>query len=209
MLAIFPSGPLETNAYVLHCPETKKAAIIDPAPESSLKIFDYIEKEHLDAELLILTHTHFDHIADASTLLKKYPLTTWVHALDAPNLIKPGSDRLPLFMAIEGVIPDFYFKEGDTLALGHLQIKVIHTPGHSPGSVCFYLPDYNLLISGDTLFKGSIGTLSLPTAQPELMWESLKKLAGLPAGTAVYPGHGPSTTVGQEPWLKDAKKYFG
>lgn len=208
MLAIFPSGPLTTNAYVLHCPVTKKAAIIDPAPESAEKIIAFIEKEHLIPEKLLFTHSHFDHIADAATLLKKYPIKSWIHELDAPNLIKPGSDGLPQFMPIEPLNPDFFLEEGTPLLLGNLKIEVIHTPGHSPGGVCFYLPEYALLIAGDTLFKGTIGNLSFPTAEPDLMWQSLKKLAKLDPKTKVYPGHGPSTTIGEEPWLKDAKNYF-
>lgn len=209
MLAIFPSGPFDTNAYVLYCPATKTAAVIDPAPGSAENISSFIEKEGLKPEKLLFTHTHFDHIADAAALLKKYPaIEIWVHPLDAPNLIKPGSDKLPQFMHVEPVEPQFFFEDGSRIGLGNLQIKVIHTPGHTPGGVCFYLPEQKLLISGDTLFKGTIGNLSFPTAQPDLMWPSLKKLAQLDADTHVYPGHGPSTTIGSEHWLNDAEKIF-
>lgn len=209
MLIAFSSGPLATNAYLLYCPATKIAAIIDPAPESKDSIVAFIEKEQLIPEKILLTHTHFDHIADVAALKKKYPLKTYVHSLDAPNLKNPGSDGLPIFMPIEPVSPDVLLKEGDILEVGNLKVKVIHTPGHSPGSVCLYLPEQNILFSGDTLFKGTIGNLSFPTAQPSLMWNSLKKLSMLDPKTKVYPGHGPSTTIGGEPWLQDAEHYFG
>ncbi len=87
-------------------------------------------------------------------------------------------------------------------------IKVIHTPGHSPGGVCFYLPSEKILFSGDTLFRGTIGNLSLPTARPDLMWDSLKKLAALPPETKVYPGHGGPTTISAEKWIAHAKGKF-
>jgi glyoxylase-like metal-dependent hydrolase (beta-lactamase superfamily II) len=93
--------------------------------------------------------------------------------------------------------------------LGDIVIDVIHLPGHSPGGVGFYLKKQDTLISGDTLFKGSIGRLDLPTSEPEKMWNSLDKLAKLPPKTRVIPGHGDETTIGEESWLANAKHYFG
>lgn len=209
-LAVFPSGPFDTNAYVLNCPKTKIAAIIDPAPESSEKIIRYIEKNDLTPEKILLTHSHWDHIGDAAPLLKHFGnIKTLIHKLDAPNLENPGADRLPCWIDIEGVTPDHFFNEGDKIELGSLLLEVIHTPGHTPGGVCFYLPHEKMLISGDTLFKGTIGNLSFPTSNANLMWQSLKKLAKMPAETKVFPGHGPSTTIGAETWLEHAEQVFG
>lgn len=204
-----PSGPFDTNAYVVACPTTKKAAIIDPAPESYDKILNTIESNHLKPELVLLTHSHWDHIAEVAQIKKKYHLPVYIHALDAPNLESPGADKLPCWIAIEGVHPDKLLKEGEIISVGDLQFHVIHTPGHTPGGVCFYCPKENVLISGDTLFKGTIGNISFPTASPSSMWESLKKLSKLPKETIVYPGHGPSTTIGTEHWLGNAEEFFG
>jgi hydroxyacylglutathione hydrolase len=209
MIPTFPSGPLGTNAYLLICPKTQHAAIIDPSPGSAKAITQFCTDYNLVPEKILLTHSHWDHIADVATLKKKYKIPVLIHPLDAPNLEQPGSDKLPCWINFEGVLPDALLNEGDTFAVGSIKVFVIHTPGHSPGGVCFYCPEQKLLISGDTLFKGTIGTLSLPTAQPKLMWDSLKKLAKLPRDTMVYPGHGESTTIGNENWLSKSEELFG
>lgn len=209
LIQTIPSGPFETNAYVLACPETRKAAIVDPAPESAHKIITYLTENQLIPDKILLTHSHWDHIADTSVLKKKYHIPVYIHSLDTPNLLEPGADGLPCWIEIEGVQPDRLVKEGDEIAVGNLKAHVIETPGHTPGGVCFYFEEPGVLISGDTLFKGTIGNLSFGTSRPHLMWDSLKKLAGLPPQTQVYPGHGPSTTIGAEKWLNRAEEYFG
>jgi glyoxylase-like metal-dependent hydrolase (beta-lactamase superfamily II) len=209
IIEILPSGPFETNAYIVACSKTSHAAIIDPAPGSAEKILSHLSKKQWQPSKILITHSHWDHIADTAQLKQKLNVPVYVHSLDAPNLKMPGSDNLPCWIEIEGVVPDVLVEEGDTIPIGELQFQVIHTPGHTPGGVCFYLKEQGTLFSGDTLFKGTIGNLSFPTAQPELMWTSLEKLSKLPFETKVYPGHGPSTTIGQEKWLSNAKKIFG
>lgn len=209
IIQTFPSGPFETNAYIVACPETQNAAIVDPAPESSDAIIDYLIKHQLKPQKILITHSHWDHIGDTAQLKAKFQIPVYVHPLDVENLKKPGSDGLPLWITIKGVLPDNLLNEGDTVEFGNLRFEVIHTPGHTPGGVCFYNKEHGILISGDTLFKGSIGNLSFPTARPKEMWESLSKLAKLPAKTVVYPGHGPPTTIGDEPWLDRAQEIFG
>ena len=205
ILEVFPSGPLETNAYLLACDVTKHAVVIDVPSESSDALLQRIKELSLAVDMILLTHSHWDHIADASLLKERLKVPIYVHQEDADNLTNPGTDRLPLFFPLKGVKPDGYLLEGQELTVGKLTIKVIHTPGHSPGSVCFYLRSENILISGDTLFRGTIGNLSLPTARPAAMWDSLKKLALLPAETKVYPGHGSPTTIGAEKWIAHAQ----
>lgn len=209
ILKTFPSGPFETNAYVVVCSKTNQAVIIDPAPDSFTSIVQFIEDEQLTPIALWLTHSHWDHIADAAPLIKKYHLPVYIHPLDAPNLTSPGADKLPCWIRIEGVTPTHLLKEGETLTVGDLTFIVIHTPGHTPGGVCFYSPKEKVLISGDTLFKGTIGNLSFPTSVPDQMWPSLAKLAKLPPDTSVYPGHGDPTMIGSEKWLGRAKEVFG
>ncbi|MBN9377542.1 MAG: MBL fold hydrolase [Chlamydiales bacterium 38-26] len=205
----FPSGPFETNAYVVSCPDTKEAAIIDPAPNSAESIVNYINKHHLTPKKILLTHTHWDHIGDVYPLKEKYHIPVYVHEYDVFNLENPGSDGLPCWISIEGVVPDYLLKEGDRVSIGNQIFEVIETPGHTPGGVCFYNGNQHLLFSGDTLFKGTIGNLSFPTSRPHLMWTSLSKLAKLPAETRVFPGHGLETTIGQEKWLERAEELFG
>jgi glyoxylase-like metal-dependent hydrolase (beta-lactamase superfamily II) len=209
LIQIFPSGPFATNAYIVACPRTKEAAIIDPAPESFDALTSFIESQQLKPVALLLTHSHWDHIADAAPIQEKYHLPVYIHALDAKNLESPGSDGLPCWITIQGIKPTYLIIEGDSIPIGDLNFTVIHTPGHTPGGVCFYCPEEKTLLSGDTLFKGTIGNLSFPTARPSLMWPSLAKLALLPPDTKVYPGHGDPTTIGQEKWLSNAERIFG
>ncbi len=204
----FSFGPLQTNAILIGCPITKKGAIIDPSLGSSAAILQKIAELGLTVEKILLTHSHWDHFADAASLKKKLNVPLYIHALDAPNLIKPGSDGLPLFFPIEGVSVDHFLEEGDLIEIGLLKAEVIHTPGHSPGGVCFYFREESLLISGDTLFQGSIGKICFPTSEPEKMWTSLDKLTKLPSETRVVPGHGGDTSIGRESWLSRAKEIF-
>lgn len=206
----FPTGPLSTNCYVLSCPETHEAVIIDPGLGSFTKIIQEIKKHQLKPIAIWLTHTHWDHIGEAAKIKKEFSIPIYVHQEDHYNLENPGSDRVPMIgPSIEGVVADHLLKEGDFLTIGKISFRVIHTPGHSPGGVCFYSEQQKTLISGDTFFQRSIGTLNLPTSEPDRMWPSLEKLAVLPSDTTVFPGHGPKTTIGDEKWLKNAKKIFG
>lgn len=206
----FPSGPLETNAYILYLTETPHhALIIDPAPGSADQLIAFIEKIKLLPQKIILTHSHWDHIADIAPLKKHYSIPVAVHELDQGNLKQPGSDGLNWAPPLAGIEVEEVFSEGDQIPLGNYFLRIIHTPGHTPGGVCFYNPDNKILISGDTLFSGSIGNLSLPTANAEMMWASLDKLAELPKETKVFPGHGPSTTIGNESWLPNSRSLFG
>ncbi len=204
ILEVFPSGPLETNAYLLACEATRHAAIIDAPPESSDLLLNRVKELSLAVDMILLTHSHWDHIAQVADLKEALQVPVYIHRDDAANLENPGADKLPLFFPLKGIKSDGYLSDGQQIVVGKLEITVLHTPGHSPGCVCFYLPAENVLISGDTLFRGGIGNLSLPTARPEAMWKSLKKLAALPPLTKVYPGHSGPTTIGAEKWIAQA-----
>jgi glyoxylase-like metal-dependent hydrolase (beta-lactamase superfamily II) len=205
----FSAGPLETNTVLLACPKTQKAAIIDVPFESTPILMEEIKKSFLKPQMILLTHSHWDHIGEAIELKEKLKIPIYVHAEDAGNLEAPGSDGLPLFFPIKAGAADHILKDGQILELGSLKIEVIHTPGHTPGGVCFWIENEGILISGDTLFQGTIGKLTLPTGRPRLMWESLKKLSQLPPYTRVIPGHGEETTIGAETWLSNPQKKFG
>ncbi|MEM8727095.1 MAG: MBL fold metallo-hydrolase [Chlamydiota bacterium] len=203
----FPSGPLETNAYILGCNETDQGVIIDPAPGSARSLID--RSAAIEIKAILLTHSHWDHIGDLKKIKTRFDAPVYVHPADRSNVANPGADRLPVKLHIDRVEPEFELQEGQTIEVGQLRIIVIETPGHTPGGSCFYLHEEKILFSGDTLFKGSIGNLSLPTADRQAIWSSLKKLEKLPPETVVYPGHGPSTTIGDEDWLPNARKLFG
>lgn len=202
----FPSGPFDTNAYIIGCQSSKQAAIIDPAADSLSAITSCLTSNSLIPVAILLTHSHWDHIADLAEAVARYKIPVYVHQLDAANVRQPGSDGVPCWLTIAPVEPDAFLKEGDQVEIGLLRWQILHTPGHSPGSVCLYCAEKNALVSGDTLFKGTYGSISLPTAEPTLMKHSLARLAALPPDTAVYPGHGPHTTIAAElPWLKEFK----
>ena len=204
-----PSGPFATNAYVVACAEKGEAAIIDPGVESARKIQTFMEKEGVKPIGIFLTHSHWDHIGDASALKETYAIPIAIHSLDRANLEAPGSDGLPMLAPITPASADCLIDDGDILSVGILAFRVIHTPGHTPGGVCFYSQEAGILLSGDTLFKQSIGNLALPTANAEAMWPSLKKLEALPSETVVYPGHGSITTLAAEhDWLPYARRRF-
>lgn len=208
ILEIFPSGPADTNAYLIACSETKQAVVIDVPFESTDQILDRSKELGLSIQMILLTHSHWDHTAEVALLKQNLSLPVYIHQEDAANLETPGSDKLPLYFPVTGVKPDGFLTDGQQISIGHLNIEVIHTPGHTPGGVCFYLSKEKVLISGDTLFRGTIGNLSFPTARPALMWTSLKKLAALPQDVKVYPGHGGPTTIGAEKWIAHAQERF-
>lgn len=202
----FPSGPFETNAYLLTCSETGRGVFIDPAPGSAESLTQAAGGVVIEA--VLLTHSHWDHIGDLKTVKKIFEIPVYVHKNDHGNVTSPGCDGVPLMMAVEGVEPEFELKEDQIISVGHLKLKVIETPGHTPGGVCFYIEKEKILFSGDTLFRGSIGNLSLATANRSKMWSSLEKLEKLSSDTVVYSGHGPSTTIGDENWLPRAREIF-
>lgn len=194
----FSTGPIETNSYLLACSSSKLAVVIDVGQNSAKQLMQYAEKHQLQIIKILLTHSHWDHIADVAFLKNHLHIPVYIHQDDALNVKTPGSDGLPLQFSIEGVEVDHYLSNGEMIDIGNLHIKVIHTPGHSPGCVCFYEELQKVLFSGDTLFQGTIGRIDLPTARPLEMLASLKKLETLPEETVVYPGHGEKTTIKQE-----------
>jgi len=208
ILEVFTSGPLQNNVIVAGCEDTKKAAIFDPAFDSLSHIDNLLGKYSLKPIMILLTHSHWDHVANCSLLQKKYSIPLYVHELDAENVRNPGIDNVPLLQPVEGARVDGFLKDKDKIKVGSLCFEVIHTPGHSPGGVSFYEKNHKVLISGDTLFHGTMGSLSLPTANQKDMLLSLKKLAKLPLETKVIPGHGETTSIKEEGWLNHLDQIF-
>lgn len=194
----FVLGPVSTNAYLLSDPETKKGIIIDPGmnPKSLIrKIAD------LDIEAILLTHAHFDHIGGVDEIRKLKNCPVYLHDLEADWLTNPkknGSARWPeLGVLIETEPAEYALDEGQTLEFLGIQLKVFHTPGHSPGSVSFLYDKH--LFGGDVLFKLSVGRTDLPGGDSNELLDSIQdKLFLLDDDVVVYPGHGGKTTIGFE-----------
>jgi hydroxyacylglutathione hydrolase len=210
MIKKFVCGPLENNTYILVCDDTKDSAIIDPSLGSHKPIISFLNKNNINTPpKILLTHSHWDHIADVSVLKNTLHSLVYVKKEDSDNLKKPGADGLPLFVNIEGALPDVLVKDHDTIKVGKISVEVIATPGHSPGSVCYYIKDEKILFSGDTVFKGAMGNISFPTSDANKMQLSLKKLSLLPQDTKIMPGHGDNTTIlSEKKWMDDFAEYF-
>jgi len=205
--AAFPPRPYGTNMYIIWCKDTHDAVIVDPGMETFNMVLEAVRQYSLNPIAIWITHSHWDHIVDAAKVKREFSLPVFVHEEDRGNLKNPGSDGVPMAVpAIEGITPDRLLKDGDLLTVGKISFRTIHTPGHTPGGVCFYCREEKKLFSGDTFYRGLIGNLTLTTGQAERMWASLDKISMLPPDTVVFPGHGPSTTIKDEPWLSEAKK---
>lgn len=203
------AGPIDTNTYLVGCEKTKKVLIIDPAKDSFTPTLEWVEAGGWEVDMIGLTHSHWDHIADVSLVKKCFEAPVYVHPLDAVNLDRPGSDGLDLPFPIKGVRPDYLWEEGRVYKLGELAFKLLWTPGHSQGSCCLYFEKERVLFSGDMLFAGGVGRVDLATGYLRKMVQSMGQLLELPDKTEVYPGHGPVTTIGDErEMLSQGEKLF-
>lgn len=198
-------GELSTNCYILGDEKTNEGVVIDPGGDFDL-IDENIEKLNLKIKYIILTHGHIDHIKALVPLKKKTKAKVLIHKEDLPILSDPIYN-LSQFTGEDSSFsePDLLLKDGDTIEFGKKKLLVLHTPGHTPGSISLYTD--NLLFTGDTLFCEGMGRTDLPGSSQEKLFNSVKqKLFTKPDDTEVFPGHGPSTTIGWEkknnPWIK-------
>lgn len=191
-------GPLGCNCFVVGDPETKQAIVVDPGGDAERIVASLVAKE-LTVTAIVATHAHFDHLVAAEALREQTGAPFYMHDSDKP-LLDWYQESGRMFLGIElGAPPavDTGAAEGDVLTAGGVRLEVIHTPGHSPGSISLVAPD--AVFSGDTLFAGSIGRSDLPGGDGETLLGVIRsRLLTLDDSVAVYPGHGPATTIGQE-----------
>ena len=191
----FILGDLVTNCYLIADEETKNAVLFD-APAAPEKILDYLKKNGLSLKKIFLTHAHFDHILALKELQNITGAKCLLHELEEKYLTDPDLNLAGDHVSEIGTVTDYkLLKEGDVVSVDGINIKVIHTPGHTTGSVCYLVNDITL-ISGDTLFSGSVGRSDFPLGSFEDEINSIKnKLMLLDDDVKVCPGHGFSTTI--------------
>ena len=190
-------GALETNCYLVYCEETRDCAVIDPGADPE-KIVSTIADLELKPVVVLNTHGHVDHIGANIDIVKKYGVPLGIHAADTGMLQVSDYIELSLLLgAKNSPPPDRLLAEGDEIAVGRKSLRVIHIPGHTPGSVGFV--HGGVLFSGDTLFCGGVGRTDLPGGSWKDLERSIRdRILSLPEETIVLPGHGPHTTVEQE-----------
>lgn len=190
-------GPLGTNCYIVS--KGQRSLIIDPGGEAS-KVIDYLTDKGLSAEAILLTHAHFDHIGAVEDLRKHYEIDVYLHKEEASWLENPALNGSLAFIGneIKTKLPDHYLQAGK-LEIGSFVPEILHTPGHSPGSVSFLFREQSMVISGDVLFQQGIGRTDLSGGDINQLEESIRNnLYKLPDSFEVYPGHGPKTKIGSE-----------
>ncbi len=202
MIKSFTFNPFQENTYLLTAPN-RNAILIDPGcytPAEEKILSDYIQSHGLKPVMLLLTHAHLDHILGNQWAFQTYGLRPQMHSLDLPDL-----QRLEAYAPLFGVQakaspePEHFLINGDQIHWDGPQIQVMQAPGHSPGSLCFYIQELGSVLSGDVLFQGSIGRTDLPGGDHPTLINSIHRvLMPLPGNTAVYSGHGSSTTIDQE-----------
>jgi hydroxyacylglutathione hydrolase len=194
-------GPIATNVYVLADERSREAIAIDTATPSLAWIADELTARDWTLKLIVSTHGHWDHIGDNAAVAEHTGADIAVHPLDSDRLVHPRTVNAPF--EIPPSIPAVELAEGGEIRFGSLRLAVLHTPGHTEGSVCLQDVDNGLLFSGDTLFAGGWGRVDLPGGDPVLMVESLGRLLGLEDHVRVLPGHGQATTMARErAWME-------
>jgi glyoxylase-like metal-dependent hydrolase (beta-lactamase superfamily II) len=189
-------GAFQENSYIVVDTATQRAVLVDPGAEPE-QIVQMVRASGATLDAIWLTHAHIDHIGAIAPLKRVWDVPIYMHPADKPlydrGAIQAGAYGLPFEQPPD---PDHDLAEGDVLQVGSLQFDVLHVPGHAPGHVAFV--GGGQMLGGDLLFAGSIGRTDLPLSDPERMMESLERVAGLPDETIVYPGHGPTTSIGRE-----------
>lgn len=195
----------DVNTYIVYDKVSKEAVIIDPAINLAV-VTQFVAENELKPTAILLTHGHIDHIADTLPMKEKYDVPIYAHKIENEMLMRSEYNLAPNFGYGDLCFSaDKLFRDNDVLSIGKFEFKVIHTPGHTKGGVCFLIED--TMFTGDTLFYGSMGRTDLWGGSDEQMRSSLHRLSQYDEAIIVHPGHGSSTTIGDEkkhnPFLKN------
>jgi hydroxyacylglutathione hydrolase len=205
IVTTLPVGLLQTNCYIAGCEETKEGVIVDPGGHPG-RILAEVKRLGLAIKYVLNTHAHFDHTDANGAIVVATGAPLALHADDLALLKLSGGAALFGLQANTSPLPNLELHDGDELQVGTLRFRVLHTPGHTPGHVCFYVAAEGVLFDGDVLFYRGVGRTDLPGGSPQQLLHSIRNvLFALPDETVVYSGHGPATTIGAEkrlnPWL--------
>jgi len=196
----FVGGPLLTDCYVIIVPN-QGAVLIDAPRDAWQAGIDAAESQNARVLLAIATHGHWDHVTDMARV-REAGIPVAAHVADRHLLADPHGQGLTLPFAVDPVAIDRPLNEGDRLSIGNVELHVLHTPGHTSGSVTIWVPVIDALFTGDTLLKGGAGHTAEPGASLPALATSVRRLAAFPESTTLYPGHGAPTTIGAEAWLE-------
>ena len=197
----FTFNPVGENTYLIWDEETKEAAIIDAGMSNNREnamVCDFIAKENLQLKYALQTHMHFDHVWGLSYIKETYDLRPLCHMADESTYSQAPEMTSMFRLSMSWNLPaiERYLNEGDVIKLGKTDIKVLHTPGHTPGGLSYYIESAHTVFTGDTLLQGSVGRTDLPGGNLTDELNSIKnKILTLPADTTIYSGHGPSSNV--------------
>jgi glyoxylase-like metal-dependent hydrolase (beta-lactamase superfamily II) len=206
ILHTIPVGINQTNCYIVGCEETRRGAVIDPGGDGK-RIVREIEGADLDVAYVLVTHAHFDHIGGIARVVDATGAKLALHPNERPILEARGGASMWGIDVEPSPPPDVELSDGQVIEVGTLNFEVLFTPGHSPGGVTFYEADRGVAFDGDLLFSNGIGRTDLTGGDQQTLMQSIKEVIfALPDDTVIYPGHGPSTTVGKEkrsnPWVR-------
>jgi len=200
-------GITQTNCYIVASEETREGVVIDPGDDAG-RILRVVKESGLTVRYVFNTHCHFDHMGANAEVVAATGARLALHPAEIPILQARGGAALFGLTVDESPLPDVELEDGQTLEVSELRFQVLHTPGHSPGSVTFYLEEEGVAFDGDLVFAGGVGRTDLPGGDWETLERSIRDvLFALPDETVLYPGHGPRTTVEREkrfnPWVRE------
>ncbi len=201
----FVVPPLNNNAYLVWDEKTNEAIVIDPA-QGSDKLLEFTIEKNLNIRGIVNTHYHFDHVFENAKIKKSMNAAVMMHKKDVPYYEKDDMSEKMNNGKFERTTVNAELRETDLIKFGQEQLTVMHTPGHTEGSICLYSNKHGIMFTGDTLFAGTYGRVDLPGSDADKMKKTLARLADFPTGTKIYPGHGKETTIEKElEWLKKFK----